>query len=309
MLGRSLLERDRFDDAEQSLRAADATFEQLSSISHRAGAWVALGDLAARRGEDVGGSSAVPECRRGPSGPAVLERKEEANEDSPAVLRAVGVSASSPRGVRPLAASSAGRTAARAPGLARLAACASPRSLVLAACFIAAGCGGSSSAQEEPGASTPETTQRSRTPNARGALARAGRGRRDRARHRRLRAGLGPASPSSSSTARAASSPGRRRKVWLAKELKAKPFAETTADVRVDRRRTGTSRASRRTSSSRTSTLDKPGTYWVLAEPVGGRKIQAVGNVVVKTETAAPDVGAAASRRTRRRSRTRPSRS
>ena len=31
--------------------------------------------------------------------------------------------------------------------------------------------------------------------------------------------------------------------------------------------------------------LDKPGTYWVLAEPVGGRKIQAVGNIVVKPET------------------------
>ena len=53
VLGRSLLERDRLDDAEQAFRAADATFEQLSSISHRAGAWVALGDLAARRGEDV----------------------------------------------------------------------------------------------------------------------------------------------------------------------------------------------------------------------------------------------------------------
>jgi tetratricopeptide (TPR) repeat protein len=53
VLGRSLLERDRFDDAEQSFRAADSTFEQLSSISHRAGAWVALGDLAARRGEDA----------------------------------------------------------------------------------------------------------------------------------------------------------------------------------------------------------------------------------------------------------------
>ena len=53
VLGRSLLERDRFDDAEQAFRSADATFEQLSSISHRAGAWVALGDLAARRGEDV----------------------------------------------------------------------------------------------------------------------------------------------------------------------------------------------------------------------------------------------------------------
>jgi tetratricopeptide (TPR) repeat protein len=53
VLGRSLLERDRLDDAEQSFRNADATFEQLSSISHRAGAWVALGDLAARRGEDA----------------------------------------------------------------------------------------------------------------------------------------------------------------------------------------------------------------------------------------------------------------
>jgi transcriptional regulator with XRE-family HTH domain len=53
VLGRSLLERGRLDDAEEAFRAADATFEQLSSISHRAGAWVALGDLAARRGEDV----------------------------------------------------------------------------------------------------------------------------------------------------------------------------------------------------------------------------------------------------------------
>jgi tetratricopeptide (TPR) repeat protein len=52
-LGRSLLERDRYDEAEAAFRAADATFEQFSSISHRAGAWVALGDLAARRGDDA----------------------------------------------------------------------------------------------------------------------------------------------------------------------------------------------------------------------------------------------------------------
>jgi tetratricopeptide (TPR) repeat protein len=52
-LGRSLLERGRFDEAEESFRAADATFEQGSSVSHRANAWVALGDLAARRGEDA----------------------------------------------------------------------------------------------------------------------------------------------------------------------------------------------------------------------------------------------------------------
>src|SRR5918995_5996660 len=53
VLGRSLLERDRFDEAEECFRAADATFEQFSSISHRANVWVALGDLAARRGEDA----------------------------------------------------------------------------------------------------------------------------------------------------------------------------------------------------------------------------------------------------------------
>jgi tetratricopeptide (TPR) repeat protein len=53
VLGRSLLERDRFDEAEESFRAADATFEQFSSISHRANVWVALGDLAARQGQDT----------------------------------------------------------------------------------------------------------------------------------------------------------------------------------------------------------------------------------------------------------------
>jgi hypothetical protein len=32
--------------------AADQTFEQLSSVSHRAAAWVAQGDLARKRNED-----------------------------------------------------------------------------------------------------------------------------------------------------------------------------------------------------------------------------------------------------------------
>jgi tetratricopeptide (TPR) repeat protein len=53
VLGRSLLERERYDEAEESFRAADATFEQFSSVSHRANVWVALGDLAARRGQDT----------------------------------------------------------------------------------------------------------------------------------------------------------------------------------------------------------------------------------------------------------------
>jgi tetratricopeptide (TPR) repeat protein len=52
VLGRSLLERGRLDEAEEMLRSADAAFEQMASVGHRAGVWVALGDLAERRGDD-----------------------------------------------------------------------------------------------------------------------------------------------------------------------------------------------------------------------------------------------------------------
>src|SRR4051812_16796554 len=52
VLGRALLEQDRLDDAEAAFVAAEASFEQLGSASHRAAAWVARGDLAARRGDD-----------------------------------------------------------------------------------------------------------------------------------------------------------------------------------------------------------------------------------------------------------------
>jgi tetratricopeptide (TPR) repeat protein len=51
-LGRALLAQDRLAEAEGFFRAADNSFEQLASASHRAAAWVALGDLAARRGDD-----------------------------------------------------------------------------------------------------------------------------------------------------------------------------------------------------------------------------------------------------------------
>jgi tetratricopeptide (TPR) repeat protein len=52
VLGRALLERGRLAEAEECFRAADAAAEQLESLSHRTEAWVALGDLAARRGDD-----------------------------------------------------------------------------------------------------------------------------------------------------------------------------------------------------------------------------------------------------------------
>ena len=57
ILGRALLEQDRLDEADESLRASEATFDQLSSGSHRASAWIARGDLASRRGDDRGAAA------------------------------------------------------------------------------------------------------------------------------------------------------------------------------------------------------------------------------------------------------------
>ena len=52
VLGRSLLEQDRLDEAEDVFRAAETSFDAFGSASHRAAVWVARGDLAARRGDD-----------------------------------------------------------------------------------------------------------------------------------------------------------------------------------------------------------------------------------------------------------------
>src|SRR5581483_5072905 len=41
VLGRALLERGRLDEAEECFKTADSEFEQLGSVSYRAGAWVA----------------------------------------------------------------------------------------------------------------------------------------------------------------------------------------------------------------------------------------------------------------------------
>ena len=52
VLGRALLEQDRLDEADAAFKAGEQAYDQLSSASHRASAWVAQGDLAARRGDD-----------------------------------------------------------------------------------------------------------------------------------------------------------------------------------------------------------------------------------------------------------------
>ena len=49
--GRAMLEQSDLATAERFFAAADAAFEQISSIGHRAEAWVAQGDLARCRGD------------------------------------------------------------------------------------------------------------------------------------------------------------------------------------------------------------------------------------------------------------------
>jgi tetratricopeptide (TPR) repeat protein len=51
VLGRSLLEQGRLDEAETIFDQAEASLTQLSSASHSAVAWTAKGDLASRRGD------------------------------------------------------------------------------------------------------------------------------------------------------------------------------------------------------------------------------------------------------------------
>ena len=63
VLGRALMEQGRLDEAEEAFKAADDSFEQWSSASHRARAWIAMGDLAARRGDDRTGCTSLPQCR------------------------------------------------------------------------------------------------------------------------------------------------------------------------------------------------------------------------------------------------------
>ena len=52
VLGRALLAQDRLDEAEEAFKAGEAAYDQMSSVSHRADAWLAQGDLAAKRGDD-----------------------------------------------------------------------------------------------------------------------------------------------------------------------------------------------------------------------------------------------------------------
>jgi hypothetical protein len=154
----------------------------------------------------------------------------------------------------------------------------SAAALSLVICFIAAGCGGSSSAKEEPDAPTLEALWRA--PGEDVAIVPGS-------------ADFGPGNVRLTflvvdGRGRVVTRP--QAKIWLARSLESKPFAETTARSE----RIGIEGGESADVDAIFVTdlhLEQPGTYWLLAEPVGGRKIQAVGNVVVRDKPVAPAVG------------------
>ena len=79
-------------------------------------------------------------------------------------------------------------------------------------------------------------------------------------------------------------------RLWVSRGLKRSPFAETTARLEPSGVPGGDDAG---VGGIYVATIDAPtpGTYWFLAEPVGGRKVQALGNVVVRKTSKAPSVG------------------
>jgi hypothetical protein len=80
-------------------------------------------------------------------------------------------------------------------------------------------------------------------------------------------------------------------RLWVANDLESAPFLETEAKLE----RIGVPGGDEADATHiyvATLPLTRPGKYWLLAEPDGGaEKVQALGNVVVVAEDAAPDVG------------------
>lgn len=84
-----------------------------------------------------------------------------------------------------------------------------------------------------------------------------------------------------------------RAQVWIARALNDRPYASGTATLEA----IGVPGVSRDEEGHPTQiyvahlSAPRPGTYWLLAEPVGGRPIQAIGNVVVSAKSTEPGLG------------------
>ena len=86
-----------------------------------------------------------------------------------------------------------------------------------------------------------------------------------------------------------------RARVWVARGRRAKPFATGVATLE----RVGVPGGHENDHDVTHLYVTRfrvraPGKYWVLAEPVGGARIQGLGTVVVKAQTASPAIGARA---------------
>lgn len=79
-------------------------------------------------------------------------------------------------------------------------------------------------------------------------------------------------------------------RVWVARGLGAEPFLESSAKLERIGVPGGMEADATHIYVTRVR-LPRPGTYWMLAEPEGGRKVQALGNVVVAAKDTAPDIG------------------
>jgi hypothetical protein len=79
-------------------------------------------------------------------------------------------------------------------------------------------------------------------------------------------------------------------RVWVARGLEAKPFLESTAKLERIGVPGGAEADATHIYVVRVR-LPEPGTYWLLAEPDGGPKVQALGNVVVSTDDPEPGPG------------------
>jgi hypothetical protein len=83
----------------------------------------------------------------------------------------------------------------------------------------------------------------------------------------------------------------RSARVWVSRGLEQRPFLRTTARSEPIGVPGGSAADVTRLYVTRVE-LPQAGKYWLLAEPVGGAtRIQAIGNVVVEKESAAPNVG------------------
>jgi hypothetical protein len=79
-------------------------------------------------------------------------------------------------------------------------------------------------------------------------------------------------------------------RVWVARGLQETPYAETTATLEPIGVPGGAEADAQNIYVANVKTPE-PGTYWILAEPAGDEKVQALGNLVVKAQSEAPSVG------------------